>query len=82
MWRRQGGGEPGVPQELVDFILSRVGEDGATQDLIRRDIAKKLAMKKLKDAVDGGLEAVLVHMVSEKVLTEDDGTYFLPEDED
>lgn len=74
--------EGDVPQELVDFILGRVGEDGATQDLIRRDIAKKLAMKKLKDAVDGGLEAVLVHMVSEGVLTEDDGTFFLPEEED
>ncbi len=69
-----------VPKELIDFILSRVGEDGATQDLIRRDIAKKVTMKKLKDAVDGGLEAVLVHMVSEEVLTEDDGTYFLAED--
>ncbi len=74
--------EESVSRELTDFILSRVGEDGATQDLIRRDIAKKLPMKKLKDAVDGGLEAVLVHMVSERLLTEDDGTYFLPEDED
>lgn len=73
--------EGDVPKELVDFILTRVGEDGSTQDLIRRDIAKKLAMKKLKDAVDGGLEAVLVHMVSEGVLTEDDGTYFLPEED-
>ncbi len=86
--RRSAAAEPpeesesDVPKELTDFILSRVGKDGATQDLIRRDIAKKLAMKKLKDAVDGGLEAVLTHMVSEGVLTEDDGTYFLPEDED
>jgi len=86
--RRSAAAEPpaeeesDVPKELTDFILSRVGEDGATQDLIRRDIAKKLAMKKLKDAVDGGLEAVLTHMVSEGLLTEDDGTYFLPEEED
>lgn len=70
------------PIALTTFIVSRVGEDGATQDLIRRDIAKKLAMKKLKDAVDGGLEAVLSHMVEAGTLTEDEGTYFLPEEED
>lgn len=51
--RRSAAAEPpadeesaDVPQELVDFILTRVGEDGATQDLIRRDIAKKVTMKK------------------------------------
>ncbi len=74
--------ESEIPAELTAFILTRVTEDGVTQDIIRRDTAKKLPMKKLRDAVDGGLEAVLTHMVEAETLVEDDGTYFLPEEDD
>ncbi len=72
--------ESDIPADLVAFILTRVTEDGVTQEIIRRDIAKKLAMKKLRDSVDGGLETILAHMVESEALTEDEGTYFLPEE--
>lgn len=72
-------GSPGVPSELTAFILSTVGEDGATRDLIRRDITKKAAMRKVLASTDG-LEAVLAHMVPDQ-LVEEDGTYFLPDEE-
>lgn len=72
--------EGSIPSELTEFVLGVVGEDGATRDLIRRDITKKAAMAKAQRAA-GGLDAVLAHMVEEGGIVEEDGTFFLPDDE-
>ncbi len=75
------GGEPtNVPSELTEFVLGIIGEDGATRDLIRRDVTKKTALRKLQTAA-GGLDTVLAHMVEAESIVEEDGTYFPNEEE-
>ncbi len=76
----EDGESASIPSELTEFILGIIGEDGATRDLIRRDITKKTALRKLQIAA-GGLDPVLAHMVEGGGIVEEDGTYFLPDDE-
>lgn len=72
--------ESSIPDTLVDFIVETVGEDGATRDLIRRNITKKTPMRKAMTEA-GGLETVLDYLVENERLTEEDGTYFQPEED-
>ncbi len=67
-----------VPAELRDFILETVGTDGATRDIIRREVVKKTAMRTASTKF-GGFEKVLAAVTETGVLAEDDGYYVIPD---
>ncbi|KKN77030.1 hypothetical protein LCGC14_0363690 [marine sediment metagenome] len=62
----------GVPEVLVEAIHKTIGEDGATQEMIRRVIKQKAVLRKAL-AEFGELGALLTAM--EDTIDEDEGTY-------
>lgn len=73
----EGQGE--LDSGFIDFVVEAVGEYGSTRDLLRREIVKKSAMRKIMTEF-GGLDAVLEYLVEHDHITEDDGTYFQVEE--
>jgi hypothetical protein len=71
----------GPAQEVVDAVMTAVGEDGSTRDLIRRAVVKKAALRTALGEA-GGLDKVLEYLVENDKLTEADGFYAVPEDND
>ncbi len=65
-----------VPNDaIVKVVMATVGEDGATRDIIRRDLMKKATLR-TKMTAAGGLDAVLAYLVENGSLGEDEGFYF------
>lgn len=60
--------------ELVLLAKSIAGEDGATRDLLRRELTKKASLRSQVVAA-GGIDAVLALLVEADILAEDDGVY-------
>lgn len=60
--------------EIVEAIVAAVGEDGATRDIIRREVVKKAALRTALGA-SGGLDTVLAILVDLGTLTESEGYY-------
>jgi len=67
-----------LPDDLVEVIMGVIGEDGATRDIIRREVVKKAATRKLMSEA-GGLDKVLDAMKEAGHLTNEDEFYFAPE---
>ena len=69
------GESSGLGTKFIEFVVGIVGEDGSTRDLVRREIVKKSAMRKIMTEF-GGLDTVLEYLIENDHLTEDDGSYF------
>lgn len=63
-----------IPDEITEAIIAAVGEDGATRDVIRREVVKKAALRTALGKA-GGLDTVLAKLVEGSVLYEDEGLY-------
>ena len=65
----------GPHAELVAFITKCIGDDGATRDLVRREVAKKTPMRNhMKAFGDGKFDSVIDALLESETLVEDDGT--------
>ncbi len=72
-----------VPELLSDKVKEILGDDGATRDMIIRDLKKTAPLRKAVAGVDGGVDAVLSAMESGNVIGSDGDFYFpAPNSED
>lgn len=67
-----------IDSALVKAITAAIGEDGATRDIIRREVVKKAALRTILGTA-GGLDNVLTALVEQGTLTESEGFYTKPE---
>lgn len=65
---------PALDKELVELARDTAGEDGATRDLLRRDLTKK-SSQRTKVVAAGGIDNLLAQMVEQGYLFEEDGVY-------
>lgn len=63
-----------VPDELADAVLAVVSDDGATKDILRRELNKKAATRKALTQL-GGLEKLLAALVTSGTLDVNEGYY-------
>lgn len=72
---------PSVPpppdEELVGLIRHLVGDDGATRDIIRRELIKKASLREKLESM-GGLERVINFMTENNLLVVSDGVLMVP----
>ena len=63
-----------LSDELVDTAKTTAGEDGATRDLLRRELTKKASLRS-QVVTAGGIDSVLATLVEGGYLAEDDAVY-------
>ena len=65
---------PALDAKLVALAVATAGEDGATRDLLRRELTKR-ASDRASIVALGGIDTYLTLLVESGDLTEDDGVY-------
>jgi len=65
-----------VPELIRDKVIEVLGEDGATRDMIVRELKKTAKLRKALGTVEDGIEAVLGAMESSHAIGSDGDFYF------
>ncbi|KKM08216.1 hypothetical protein LCGC14_1726090 [marine sediment metagenome] len=72
-----------IPELVHESVVKTLGDDGATRDMIARELKKTAKLRKALGEVDGGIDTVLEAMEQGDIIGSDGDFYFpVPQDDE